>query len=53
MSIQKALEQYGISKDEYKTLIAIREITKKGNSAEVKRRTDGGYNVYDVRKEKK
>lgn len=31
---------------------AVRQITDRGNSAEVKRQTDGSYTVYEVKKNK-
>ncbi|MCD7724307.1 MAG: hypothetical protein LUI12_01920 [Clostridiales bacterium] len=53
MSIQQVLEQQGISKEEFETVLKIRKITDKGNSCEIKRKTGGGLTVYEVRKEKK
>lgn len=39
-----------ISFEEKKMMEAIKEITANGNNAEVRQRSDGGYTVYEVRK---
>ena len=37
-------------KDELKAMIAIRDILNRGNSAEVKKASDGTIKVYEVKK---
>lgn len=39
-----------MKEDELKALIAIRDILSRGNSAEVKKTSDGKIKVYEVRK---
>ena len=39
-----------MNKDELKAMIAIREILNRGNSAEVKKASDGTIKVYEVKK---
>ena len=39
-----------MNKDELKAMIAIRDILNRGNSAEVKKASDGTIKVYEVKK---
>ena len=39
-----------MKEDELKAMIAIREIINRGNSAEVKKTSDGKIKVYEVKK---
>ena len=39
-----------MKEDELKALIAIRDILSRGNSAEVKKTSDGKIKVYEVKK---
>ena len=50
MSLLEALEQAGITTDEYNTILKIRDPLKKGNSCEIKRNKDGSIKVYEVEK---
>lgn len=54
MSIQQALETIGITEDEYKSVLKIREIHKKGNTAEIKHSLkEDCLVVYEVEKKKR
>lgn len=59
MSIQTAINsfmndnQIVLCDDDIVLVGKIRTITSRGNSAEVKRTTNGGYTVYEVKKEKR
>lgn len=52
MSIQSALEQIGITEEEYNNILKIRKCIAKGNSCEVKKyHKENKIVVYEVRKE--